>query len=103
MWTCDKHTPNEYMCKCAHVKNIHMWNMIWCIQNKKRMNMAAEKKKYASLRVSEERKMALEKAALEIGYAIGKPTGWTDVAFYLIDEYLKDAIKDAKSKREKKI
>lgn len=60
-----------------------------------------EAKKYASLRVSEERKMALEKAAIEISYATGKPVKWTELAFYLIDEYLKDAVKDAKARREK--
>lgn len=61
-----------------------------------------EPKKYASLRVSEERKMKLEKAAIEISYATGKPTKWTDLAFYIIDEYLKDAVQDAKARKEKK-
>lgn len=59
-------------------------------------------KKYASLRVSEERKIALEKAAIEISYATGKPIKWSEVAFYLIDEHLKEAVKDAKSRKEKK-
>lgn len=56
-------------------------------------------KKYSSLRVAEERKMALEKAAIEVSYATGKPTKWSDIAFYLFDEYLKDAIKDMKAQR----
>lgn len=56
-------------------------------------------KKYASLRVSEERKIALEKAAIEISYATGKPMRWTEVAFFLIDEYLKEAVKDAKARK----
>jgi hypothetical protein len=57
-------------------------------------------KKYASLRVTEERKIMLEKAAIEISYATGKPLKWSDVAFYLFDEYLKDAVKDLKAKRD---
>ncbi|EAM8426106.1 hypothetical protein ZN11_05340 [Salmonella enterica] len=59
-------------------------------------------KKYASLRVPEERKMALEKAAIEISYATGTPYRWTDVAFYVLDSYLKDAVKDLKASAGKK-
>lgn len=56
-------------------------------------------KKYGSLRVSEERKMMLEKAAIEVSYVTGKPIKWSEVAFFLIDEYLKEAVKDLKGKR----
>ncbi len=59
-------------------------------------------KKYASLRVPEDKKMALEKAAIEVSYATGKPYKWTDIAFCLIDEYLKDAVKDLKASPGKK-
>lgn len=58
-----------------------------------------KEKKYASLRVSEERKMVLEKAAIEVSYATGKVVKWSDVAFFLFDEYLKDAVRDMKSKK----
>ncbi|MNF98594.1 hypothetical protein D3C84_814590 [compost metagenome] len=56
-------------------------------------------KKYASLRVSEERKMMLEKAAIEVSYATGKVVKWSDIAFYLFDEHLKEAVKDLKAKK----
>lgn len=59
-------------------------------------------KKYASLRVPEEKKMALEKAAIEVSYATGIPYKWTDIVFYLIDEYSKEAIKDLKASTGKK-
>ncbi len=54
--------------------------------------------KYTSLRVREDRKMALERAAIEISYATGKQVKWTDVANYLFSDYLKDAVKDMKAK-----
>lgn len=54
-------------------------------------------KKYTSLRVTEERKMELEKAAIEVSYATGRMVKWTDMAFYLMDEYLKEAVRDMKS------
>lgn len=58
-------------------------------------------KKYSSLRVPADRKMALEKAAIEISYATGKPHKWTEVAVYVIDEYLKEAIRDLKAGKKK--
>ncbi|EGI6779773.1 hypothetical protein ACOVMX_003574 [Escherichia coli] len=54
-------------------------------------------KKYASLRVPEEKKLALEKAAIEISYATGKPYKWTDLAFYTLDNYMKEAVRDIKA------
>ncbi|WP_411682771.1 hypothetical protein [Aeromonas hydrophila] len=45
-------------------------------------------KKYTSLRVSEKRKLQLERAAIEVSYATGRAVKWTEVAFYLFDEYL---------------
>ena len=53
-------------------------------------------KKYTSLRVSEERKIKLERAAIEVSYATGKQVKWTDVANHLFDEYLNDAKRDMK-------
>jgi len=58
-----------------------------------------EDMKYTSLRVREDRKMELERAAIEISHAIGKTVKWTDVANYLFKECLKDAVKDMKAKR----
>ncbi|WP_438087829.1 hypothetical protein [Escherichia coli] len=41
--------------------------------------------------------MELEKAAIEVSYATGRMVKWTDMAFYLMDEYLKEAVRDMKS------
>ncbi len=41
--------------------------------------------------------MELEKAAIEVSYATGRMMKWTDMAFYLMDEYLKEAVRDMKS------
>ncbi len=60
-------------------------------------------KKYTSLRVPEERKMELEKAAIEVSYATGRMVKWTDMAFYLMDEYLKEAVRDLKSSTKKRL
>ncbi|WP_273908175.1 hypothetical protein [Enterobacter bugandensis] len=54
-------------------------------------------KKYTSIRVPEERKMELERAAIEVSYATGKMVKWTDLVFYLMDEYLKEAVRDMKA------
>ncbi|MBA0219788.1 hypothetical protein H4F33_10140 [Pectobacterium brasiliense] len=54
-------------------------------------------KKYTSIRVPEERKLKLEQAAIEVSYATGKMVKWTDLVFYLMDEHLKDAVKDMKA------
>ncbi|OOF18869.1 hypothetical protein BZJ17_15845 [Salinivibrio sp. IB574] len=53
-------------------------------------------KKYTSLRVSEETKLKLERAAIEVSYATGKQVKWTEVANYLFDQYLTEAKKDLK-------
>ncbi|MFV7852211.1 hypothetical protein [Shewanella algae] len=50
--------------------------------------------KSTTLRVSEERKMELEKAAIEISYKTGVPIKWTELAMHLFDNYLGDAKKD---------
>lgn len=58
-------------------------------------------KKYTTLRVPEEKKMALERAAIEVSYITGKPYRWTELTFYVIDNYLKEAIKDLKASEKK--
>jgi len=73
-----------------------------CILQYEYINNIRLKMKYTSLRVREDRKMALERAAIEISYAIGKQVKWTDVANYMFDDYLRDAVKDMKSKIKEK-
>ncbi|EGR4316140.1 hypothetical protein DDM85_06030 [Vibrio cholerae] len=58
-------------------------------------------KQYTSLRVSEERKIKLERAAIEISYATGKQVKWTDVANHLFDQYLSEAKRDMKESLSK--
>lgn len=77
---------------------MHKWIKI-NVENLQTDERKMSEKKYGSLRVSEERKMMLEKAAIEVSYATGKVVKWSEVAFYLIDEYLKEAVKDLKGKR----
>lgn len=55
---------------------------------------------YTSLRVREDRKLRLERAAIEISNVTKRTVKWTDVANYLFENYLKDAANDMKSKRE---
>ena len=59
----------------------------------------SDEMKYTSLRVREDRKMELERAAIDISQAVGKTVKWTDVANYLFTECLKEATKDMKAKR----
>ncbi|WP_126750830.1 hypothetical protein [Escherichia coli] len=54
-------------------------------------------KKYTTLRVPGKSRMEVEKAAIEVSYATGRMGKWTDMAFYLMDEYLKEAVRDMKS------
>ena len=58
--------------------------------------------KYTSLRVREDRKLALERAAIDVSNEIGKTIKWTDMANLLFDEYLTEAKKDMASKKKKK-
>lgn len=57
-------------------------------------DMATE---YTSLRVSKERKMQLERAAIDISYKTGTSIKWTDVANYMFDNVLQDVVKDLKN------
>ena len=42
--------------------------------------------------VREDRKLKLEKAALEVGNKIGRPINWTKIIETLIDKHTKDGI-----------
>ena len=58
------------------------------------LDMATE---YTSLRVSKERKMLQERAAIDISYKTGISIKWTDVANYMFDHTLSDVVKDLKN------
>lgn len=55
---------------------------------------------YTSLRVREDRKMKLERAAIEISAKTQKQVKWTDLANYMFENYLNDAKKDMISIRD---
>ncbi|AWM80109.1 hypothetical protein DKL61_07035 [Gammaproteobacteria bacterium ESL0073] len=59
-----------------------------------------EPKKYTSIRISEDRKMTLERLAIDTSYISKKSIKWTDIVNYLIDNYAKDAAQDLKTKKE---
>lgn len=55
---------------------------------------------YTSLRVREDRKLKLERAAIEISNKTQRTVKWTDLANYLFENYLNDAKKDMIAKRD---
>ncbi len=59
------------------------------------MNESEMKRSTAS--ITGDRKLLLEKKALEIGVKVGKVVKWTDILNYMIDHYTQDAAEDMKS------
>lgn len=62
--------------------------------------MKQEQKKYTSVRITEEKKLMLERLAIDTSYATKKSIKWTDIVNYLIDNYAKEAAQDLKNKKE---
>jgi len=50
--------------------------------------------KATTLRVTDERKMAMERAAIEISYKTGISLKWTELANYMFDNMVNEAKKD---------
>ena len=50
--------------------------------------------KATTLRVNDERKMAMERAAIEISYKTGVSIKWTELANYMFDNLVSEAKKD---------
>ncbi|MDH1316660.1 hypothetical protein N5C36_21560 [Shewanella xiamenensis] len=50
--------------------------------------------KATTLRVTDERKMAMERAAIEISYKTGISLKWTELANYMFDNLVNEAKKD---------
>ncbi|QTE84357.1 hypothetical protein [Shewanella algae] len=57
------------------------------------------KRSDTTVAINGDRKEALQDAAVEITIATRKPVKPSTVVHYLIDNYLKDAVKDLKAKR----
>lgn len=56
--------------------------------------MSKTTKKATTLRVNDERKMAMERAAIEISYKTGVSIKWTELANYMFDNMVSEAKKD---------
>jgi hypothetical protein len=50
--------------------------------------------------INGERKKALQDAAVKVTIATQRPVKVSEIVHYLIDEYLQDAVKDMKAKKE---
>jgi hypothetical protein len=50
-----------------------------------------------TMSITNERKIKLEKKALEVGLKVGRVIKWTDIVNHLIDEYTNDAADDMKA------
>lgn len=57
--------------------------------------------KRTTYNVTEERKMKLERLAINASVKLGKTITWTEILGYLIDNYAKDAADDLMSTRQK--
>ncbi len=55
--------------------------------------------KRATYNVTEERKLRLERLAINASVKLGKTVTWTEILSYMIDNYAKDATDDLTSKQ----
>ncbi|MEQ5183823.1 hypothetical protein ABN222_04755 [Providencia alcalifaciens] len=57
-----------------------------------------QKNKRTTISIPQEKKLRLERMAIDASHAAKKPISWTDIVNYLIDSYAKEACEDLKSK-----
>lgn len=57
--------------------------------------------KRTTYNVTEERKMKLERLAINASVKLGKTITWTEILGYMIDNYSKDAAEDLMSAKQK--
>ncbi|MEX9782581.1 hypothetical protein [Providencia manganoxydans] len=57
-----------------------------------------QKNKRTTISIPQEKKLRLERMAIDASHVAKKPISWTDIVHYLIDTYAKDACDDLKSK-----
>ena len=57
--------------------------------------------KRTTYNVTDERKMKLERLAINASVKLGKTITWTEILGYLIDNYSKDAAEDLMSAKQK--
>ncbi|MEY1272959.1 hypothetical protein [Proteus mirabilis] len=56
-----------------------------------------QKNKRTTISVSQEKKMRLERMAIDASHVAKTSISWTDIVNHLIDNYAKDACEDLKS------
>lgn len=56
--------------------------------------ISTQNKKRTSLAITAERKLKIERLAVDLSYKIGKSVSWTELANYILDNYAKDAVQD---------
>ncbi|WP_208181186.1 hypothetical protein [Shewanella algae] len=60
--------------------------------------MNSKRRGDTSVRVNEQRKLKLERAAIDLSYETRQQVRMADIVNYLIDNYMRDAVKDIKGK-----
>ncbi len=55
-------------------------------------------KERATLNIQIQKKMELEKAAIELSYKLGRSISWTDIAHHMLNNYIKLAKEDITEK-----
>jgi len=56
--------------------------------------MKTQMNKRTTFNIEIEKKMMLERAAIEISHKIRKPVKWTELLNFMIENYTKDAMQD---------
>lgn len=56
------------------------------------------KSKRTTISIQQEKRLELERAAIEISYKTGKPVSWTEIVHYMINNYIKLAKEDIAEK-----
>ncbi|EKN6178772.1 hypothetical protein DVQ78_19540 [Yersinia enterocolitica] len=56
-----------------------------------------QKNRRTTMSISQEKKLRLERMAIDASHATKTPISWTDIVNYLIDSYAKDACEDLKA------
>jgi len=63
-----------------------------------KMKSKSKSPQRVTLNVSLQKKMELEKAAIELSYKVGESINWTDIAHYMLNNYIKQAKEDIQEK-----
>lgn len=56
--------------------------------------ISTQNKRRTSLAITAERKLKIERLAVDLSYKIGKSVSWTELANYTLDNYAREAVQD---------